>query len=61
MNEIQKIHAKNKREIEESNMADDLQAITIEQKLKHKSTINLKHDNGIEEFSQMARRPSLIA
>ena len=29
MNEIQEIHAKNKREIEESNMADELHAITL--------------------------------
>ena len=52
MNEIQEIHAKNKREIEESNTADDdLQAITVEHLKKHKSTIGIRPDSELEEVS----------
>ena len=59
MNEIQEIHAKNKREIEESNMADELASITLKAKAKHRSTIGLRNDSEIKAFSTMLRRPTM--
>ena len=52
MNEIQEIHAKNKREIEESNTAgDDLQAGAVDHLKRHKSTIGVRPDSSFEEVS----------
>jgi ABC-type sulfate/molybdate transport systems ATPase subunit len=59
MLEIQEIHAKNKREIQEGNLEEELRQIKMETKGKFRSTIGARNDSELQAITNFMRRPTM--